>query len=123
MQDIDRKSLGLGVLVYVMWGFFPLYFVLLGPAGSLEVIVHLGLLVGAGIITLIPLLLFARASRGLPLAVMGLLQYIGPILQMFIGVVIFKEVMEPARWIATGIIWLGVLVLSADWIRQLHRQR
>lgn len=84
---------------------------------------HLALLIGAGILTMIPLLLFARAAKGLPLAVLGLIQYIAPIMQMFVGVVIFKETMEPARWVATGIIWLALLLLSADWIRQIVRAR
>ena len=72
---------------------------------------------------MIPLLLFARAARGLPLAVLGLIQYIAPVLQMFVGVAIFKETMEPARWIAAGIIWVALLLLSADWIRQIVRTR
>ena len=91
--------------------------------GSLVWVGHLALLIGAGILTMIPLLLFARAARGLPLAVLGLIQYIAPILQMFVGVAIFKETMEPARWIAAGIIWVALLLLSADWIRQIARTR
>ncbi len=93
------------------------------PTDGPHWVVHLLLLMGAGVITLIPLLIFARASRGLPLAVMGLLQYIGPVLAMFIGVVVFKETMEPARWIATATIWVALLLLSADWVRQLWRQK
>lgn len=88
-----------------------------------EWIWHLALLVGAGILTMIPLLIFARASRGLPLAVMGLIQYIGPCLQLIIGITIFHEQMEPARWIGTAIIWLALLVMSTDWISLLLRRR
>lgn len=93
------------------------------PAGSRVWIVHLALLLGAGVITMIPLLLFARAARGLSLAVLGLIQYIAPIMQLMIGIVVFHEQMEPARWVATGIIWLALLILSADWIRQIVRGR
>ena len=84
---------------------------------------HLLLLVGAGVLTAIPLLLFARASRGLPLGVMGLIQYIGPCLQLLIGILVFHEPMEPARWIGTAIIWLALVVMSADWIGQVVRMR
>ena len=84
---------------------------------------HLLLLVGAGVLTVIPLLLFARASRGLPLGVMGLIQYIGPCLQLIIGILVFHETMEPARWIGTAIIWLALVTMSADWIGQIVRAR
>lgn len=93
------------------------------PAGSKVWILHLVLLLGAGVITMIPLLLFARAARGLSLAVLGLIQYVAPIMQLIIGVLIFHEQMEPIRWLATGIIWLALLILSADWIRQIVRGR
>lgn len=83
--------------------------------------VHLALLIGAGILTLIPLLLFAASARGLPLAVMGLIQYITPTMQMLIGILIFHEAMSPARWIASIIVWLALGVLSVDWIRALVR--
>ncbi len=94
-----------------------------GNGGSTQWIWHLALLIGAGILTMVPLLLFARAARGLPLAVLGLLQYIGPSLQLIIGILVFHETMEPARWIATGIIWLALLVLSGSGIRQIARGR
>ena len=84
---------------------------------------HLLLLIGAGILTMIPLLLFARASRGLPLGVMGLIQYIGPCLQLAIGITVFHEHMEPARWAGTAIIWLALIVMSTDWISQIVRAR
>lgn len=92
-------------------------------AGSKQWILHLALLMGAGVITMIPLLLFARAARGLSLAVLGLIQYIAPIMQLMIGILVFHEHMEPARWVATGIIWVALLLLSADWIRQIASAR
>ena len=80
---------------------------------------HLALLIGSGLLTMIPLLLFARAAQGLPLAVLGLIQYINPILQMGIGVLVFHEEMITARWIGTGVIFLALIVLSADWVKQI----
>lgn len=85
--------------------------------------VHLALLIGAGILTLIPLLLFAASARGLPLAVMGLIQYITPTMQMIIGIIVFHEAMSGARWAASIIIWVALAVLSVDWIRQLWGPR
>jgi len=84
---------------------------------------HLALLIGAGILTLIPLVLFARAARGLPLGVMGLLQYVTPVLQLLIGLFAFHETMEPARWIGTGIVWVALILLGTDGVLQVRRAR
>lgn len=84
---------------------------------------HAVLLVGAGVLTMIPLILFARSARGLPLVVIGLLQYITPVMQLTIGVAIFHEPMEPARWAGTALIWLALVFLTWDMYRGLRRQR
>lgn len=85
--------------------------------------VHLALLMGSGFLTMIPLLMFAASAKGLPLGMMGLLQYIGPILQLAVGILAFHEVMEPVRWIGTGIIWVALVLLSVDWMVQARRAR
>lgn len=79
------------------------------------------LLIGGGIITAIPLLLFAAASQTLPLGVLGLLQYVNPVGQLLIGVYILGEPMQMERWIATGIVCLALVVLSSDVVRVLRR--
>lgn len=84
---------------------------------------HLALLVGAGVLTMIPLVLFARAARGLPLGVMGLLQYITPVMQLVVGLVVFHETMEPVRWVGTGIVWCALLLLGADGVLGVRRAR
>ena len=53
----------------------------------------------------------------------GLLQYIGPSLQLVIGILVFHEVMAPARWAGTAIIWMALVVLSIDGVRNLPRRR
>lgn len=84
---------------------------------------HLALLVGAGFLTMVPLLMFAKAAQGLPLGMLGLIQYVAPIMQLLIGLFVFHETMEPARWVGTGIVWAALVVLSADWIVQVRRAR
>lgn len=82
---------------------------------------HLALLVGAGILTMIPLIMFAKSAQGLPLGVMGLLQYVAPVMQLIIGVWLFHEQMEPARWAGTFIVWGALIILSIDmWRRARH---
>ncbi|MDY5584590.1 MAG: EamA family transporter RarD [Arcanobacterium sp.] len=79
------------------------------------------LLIGSGILTAIPLLLFAKAAHGLPLGILGLIQYLSPIMQMLIGVLIFHEHLPSERWIATGIVWLALIALSVDGISTMRK--
>ncbi len=71
----------------------------------------------AGVVTVIPLLLFGTAVVRIPLVVIGLLQALGPILQFTIGYFAFNEPMITARWIGFLIVWLAVSVFSYDAVR------
>ncbi len=75
---------------------------------------HLILTLLAGAITATPLLLFAAAARRLPLVYIGLTQYLAPALQFVVGVVILHEDMPPERWVGFALIWVALLVLTAD---------
>lgn len=72
------------------------------------------LMVGAGLVTTIPLLLFASGARLVPLSLMGVLQYLAPTLQFLIGVVVFQEAVPASRWIGFAIIWgaLGIFAVE-----------
>ncbi|HWH75390.1 MAG TPA: EamA family transporter RarD [Methylibium sp.] len=77
------------------------------------------LVVAAGPITAIPLLLFAAGARRIPLSLLGILQYIGPTLQLLVGVWLFHEPFEPARRIGFIAIWAALALYSAEgWWRQ-----
>ena len=84
---------------------------------------HLALLVGAGALTMIPLIMFAAAARGLTLGTMGFLQYLGPTLQLLVAVLIFGEEVPLIRWVAMGVVWLALACLSADWALSAIRAR
>lgn len=84
---------------------------------------HAVLLVGAGVITAVPLLFFASASRRLPLVYMGFIQYFAPFIQFLVGVDILHEAMPPERWVGFGIVWLALLILSVDMIVAAHQGR
>jgi chloramphenicol-sensitive protein RarD len=81
---------------------------------------HTALLMGAGVVTAVPLLLFAAATNRIPLTAMGLVQYLAPILQFACGVLIFHEPMPPARLLGFGLVWLALAIFTADGI---HRVR
>jgi chloramphenicol-sensitive protein RarD len=74
----------------------------------------LGWLLLAGPVTAVPLLLFAAGARRIPLATLGLLQYIGPTLQFVLGVWLFREPLEISRLIGFMLIWLALAVYSAE---------
>ncbi|MER5456739.1 EamA family transporter RarD [Micromonospora sp. NPDC002389] len=84
---------------------------------------HALLLVLAGALTAIPLLLFAGAANRLPLTALGMLQYVAPILQLACGVLIFHEPMPPARLVGFGLVWLALIVFTADALRHARRNR
>ncbi len=72
------------------------------------------LLVAAGPITAIPLLLFASGARKIPLSVLGLLQYIGPTLQMSLGIFFFHEVFTQERLVGFVLIWSALALYAAE---------
>ena len=84
---------------------------------------HSALLLMAGVVTAIPLLLFAAASRRLPLIFMGFIQYFAPFIQFLVGVFILQEPMPPERWIGFGLVWLALLVLTFDLMRSARSAR
>jgi len=83
---------------------------------------HTALLLLAGAVTSVPLLFFGAAIRRLPLSIIGLMQYIAPILQFLFGVVIMSEPMPPERWIGFGLVWIALSLLSVDALRTRHNR-
>jgi chloramphenicol-sensitive protein RarD len=78
---------------------------------------HAVLLVGSGVATAVPLLLFAAAARRIPLSTVGLLQYLTPLMQLAIGVFVYDEPMPPARLAGFAIVWVALAVFTADMLR------
>ena len=79
---------------------------------------HGVLLATAGVATTIPLVLFAAGSRRVPLSTMGLLQFITPVLQLLVGVLLLGEHVPGARWVGFGLVWVALMLLSVDSVRQ-----
>lgn len=83
---------------------------------------HTVLLASAGIVTAIPLLLFAEAAARIPLSMIGLIQYLTPTLQFAFGVWINHEVMPLPRWIGFGLVWVALIVMTYDGLRAARRR-
>jgi chloramphenicol-sensitive protein RarD len=78
---------------------------------------HFWLLVASGVITAVPLLFFGASARRLPMTTIGLLQYVAPLLQFIVALVVFQEAMTASRWIGFGVVWLALLLLTVDMLR------
>jgi len=72
------------------------------------------LLMAAGPVTAIPLLMFAYGARRIPLSLVGLLQYIGPSIQLLLGVWLYHEPFAGAKLTGFAMIWLGLAVYSGE---------
>ncbi|MGA1473899.1 MAG: EamA family transporter RarD [Prochlorothrix sp.] len=80
------------------------------------------LLMGAGIITALPLIWFNHAAQQLPFSTLGFLQYIGPSLQLGIGVLIYGEPLTIVHGITFGLIWSGLAIYSYVTYREAQPQ-
>ncbi|HVP32925.1 MAG TPA: EamA family transporter RarD [Steroidobacteraceae bacterium] len=79
------------------------------------------LLVGSGIMTAVPLFLFAYAARLLPYSTVGVLQYIGPSLQLAVGVLFYHEAFGPARGRGFALLWAALVIYAADGVWRARR--
>jgi chloramphenicol-sensitive protein RarD len=79
---------------------------------------HALLIAGTGLVTAVPLLLFAFASRNIRLSTLGMLQFIGPTMQFFIGWKIYGEPMTTVRLLSFGLIWLAIALYGWDSLRR-----
>lgn len=77
----------------------------------------------AGVITAVPLLLFAAGARRAPLVVIGLLQFVAPIMQFLTGWWMLGEPMPLERWIGFGLVWVALIVLMVDSIASARGSR
>jgi chloramphenicol-sensitive protein RarD len=79
------------------------------------------LLVGSGIVTAVPLFLFAYSARLLPYSTVGVLQYIAPSLQLLCGVLFYHESFGPGRAAGFALVWVALLLYAADGLWRAQR--
>lgn len=70
-----------------------------------------------GVMTAVPLILFGLAAQHLPLKYVGFMQYITPSIQFVLALTVFHEPMPAVRWIGFGLVWLALVLLSIDLVR------
>lgn len=101
-------------------------FVVASPGGITalsEGPLHVVLLLGTGVVTAVPLLLFAAGARRVPLSVMGLLQFLTPIMQFITGAWLLGEPMSSERWIGFALVWVALVLLTIDSLAASRRAR
>ena len=115
-----ESMMGLALETLIALPFYAGYIIFLQTKGEgqLGSSLHMTLLLmGAGIVTAIPLLLFNGAANRVPYSLMGLFQYITPTLTFAIGVWLRHEEMPTARWIGFFVIWIALIALAIDLVK------
>lgn len=72
------------------------------------------LILGSGLITTIPLLMFASAAKQIPLSIIGILQYIAPTIQFLIGIIIYHEAFSFKQFIGYGLVWIALILFGVE---------
>ncbi|WP_231979153.1 EamA family transporter [Tessaracoccus coleopterorum] len=76
-----------------------------------------------GIVTAIPLLLFADAARKVSMVTLGMLQYIAPVGQFLLGWLVFHEPMPASRWAGFALVWVAIAAFAVDAVLLGRRRR
>ncbi|WP_193598173.1 EamA family transporter RarD [Microbacterium sp. YJN-G] len=84
---------------------------------------HTLLVAGAGIATAVPLLLFAAGTRRIDLSLVGMFQFITPVMQFLVGWALLREPMPAERWIGFALVWCAIIVFVVDLLTSRRRGR
>jgi chloramphenicol-sensitive protein RarD len=79
------------------------------------------LLVFSGVVTALPLLLFSAGAKRVPLTVLGVLQYIAPTIQLFLGVWLYREPFSPHRLIGFALVWAALALFVVESLAMRRR--
>ncbi|WP_298679206.1 EamA family transporter RarD [uncultured Lentibacter sp.] len=102
-------------IAYLLW---------LGPSGNfLGSASDTWLLLGCGVVTAVPLIIYANGAKLLRLSTIAILQYIAPTMIFLIGVFVFKEPFSGARMVAFPMIWLALVLYSIAIFRNMQSAR
>ena len=80
-----------------------------------------GWLIGAGVVTSLPLLCFASATRSLRLSTIGILQYLAPTISFVLGVLVYAEAFDQHSLVTFSLIWAGVLLYCVNALLHMSR--
>jgi chloramphenicol-sensitive protein RarD len=114
---------GLTIETFFIVPFAVLYYIWLfmdGQAVFLQIDVKTDLLlIFTGLVTALPLVMYAKAVQRIPLYMAGFLQYIAPTIMLFIGVVVFKETFGKIEFLSFAFIWFALIIFTASTILEV----
>lgn len=117
---------GLAVETAVLLPVAAAYVAVLGVTGAgtfgSEGAGHMALLALSGLVTAVPLLLFAGAASRVPMSTLGVLQYLAPTMQFLLGVTLFDESLPALRLAGFVLVWAALALFTADLVRHHRRQ-
>ncbi|MBO9697678.1 MAG: EamA family transporter RarD [Sphingopyxis sp.] len=105
----------LGIAAFYLWAGDGRGF---GSDGAIS-----ALLMAGGIVTAVPLLLFATAARRMSYAALGFVQYLAPTVQFFLSLFVFHEPLKPVQLACFLLIWASIAVFSFDMLRKMRAER
>jgi len=79
------------------------------------------LLIGAGIVTAVPLVWFAKGARRIPLSMIGFFQYLAPTITLLLGIFVFKEPFTATHLVSFGLIWAALIIYASSQTRFMKR--
>lgn len=80
------------------------------------------LLMGGGIVTALPLVLFAKSAQKIPLYLMGFIQFLAPTISLMLGIFLYKEPFTLTEFITFLCIWLAVFIFSASKVLEARKK-
>ncbi|SET51958.1 chloramphenicol-sensitive protein RarD [Oceanobacillus limi] len=118
-------GLTIETMIITPLAFIYLYMIPKNTFGAVDTIATTNLLLmGAGVATAIPLLLFASGAKRIPLAMVGFLQYFAPTIMLFLGIFVYHETFSQAHLIAFSLIWIALFIyLGSVYKHPFRKQR
>ncbi len=126
VYGVLKKTVPLGVLESLMAEClvvapFAVVFLVLHPSLQGASTLQRALVPCTGLVTTVPLLLFAYAAPRVPLATLGWLQYSVPTINLLLGVFLYDEAMPTWRLVGFALVWIGLAVMAVDTVRRGRR--
>ena len=100
-----------------------LYVLFFSQESEIRTQIEFGLLMFGGVMTVIPLLFFTAATTRLPLVVLGVFQYLAPILSLIIAILAYDEPVSSSRWTTLWCVWMALVIFSVDGFYRFYQSR
>ena len=100
---------------------YVLYLSATGQGHLTDSVGNFWLLLGCGVVTAVPLIVYANGAKLLRLSTMAILQYIAPSMIFIIAIFLFGETIDTGRMIAFPLIWMALIIYTTSMIREMRK--